>query len=56
MMDYIYRKTLTEKGYVLIPLEVGANYFANEFLNGLPSSQILISNNDKPVDLTRPAE
>ena len=56
MMDYIYRKTLTEKGYVLIPLEVGANYFANEFLNGLPSAQILISNNDKPVDLTRPAE
>ena len=56
MMDYIYRKTLTEKGYVLIPLDVGANYFANEFLNGLPSSQILISNNDKPVDLTRPAE
>ena len=56
MMDYIYRKTLTEKGYVLIPLDVGANYFANEFLNGLPSGQILISNNDKPVDLTRPAE
>lgn len=56
MMDYIYRKTLTEKGYVLIPLEVGANYFANEFLNGLPFGQILISNNDKPVDLTRPAE
>ena len=56
MMDYIYRKTLTEKGYVLIPLDVGANYFANEFLNGLPSCQILISNNDKPVDLTRPAE
>lgn len=55
MMDYIYRKTLTEKGFVLIPLEVGANYFANEFLNGLPSAQILISNNDKPVDLTRPA-
>ena len=56
MMDYIYRKTLTEKGYVLIPMEVGANYFANEFLNGLPSAQILISNNDKPVDATRPAE
>jgi len=56
MMDYIYRKTLTEKGYVLIPLEVGANYFANEFLNGLPYGQILISNNDKPVDATRPAE
>ena len=56
MMDYIYRKTLTEKGYVLIPLDIGANYFANEFLNGLPSCQILISNNDKPVDLTRPAE
>lgn len=56
MMDYIYRKTLTDKGYVLIPLEVGANYFANEVLNGLPYGQILISNNDKPVDATRPAE
>ena len=56
MMDYIYRKTLTEKGYVLIPMEVGANYFANEFLIGLPYGQILISNNDKPVDATRPAE
>lgn len=56
MMDYIYRKTLTEKGYVLIPMEVGANYFANEFLIGLPHGQILISNNDKPVDATRPAE
>ncbi|MBQ9747512.1 MAG: SDR family NAD(P)-dependent oxidoreductase [Clostridia bacterium] len=56
MMDYIYRKTLTEKGYVLIPLEVGASYFANEFLIGLPYGQILISNNDKPVDATRPAE
>ena len=31
-------------------------YFANEFLNGLPYGQILISNNDKPVDATRPAE
>lgn len=50
MMDYIYRKTLTEKGYYLIPLEVGANYFANEFLNGLPSPQLLISNSDKPVE------
>ena len=56
MMDYIYRKTLTEKGYVLIPLEVGANYFANEFLNGLPYGQVLISNADKPVDATRAAE
>ena len=56
MMDYIYRKTLTDKGYVLIPLDVGANYFANEFLSGLPYGQILISNNDKPVDATRPAE
>ncbi len=56
MMDYIYRKTLTEKGYVLILMEVGANYFANEFLKGLPYGQILISNNDKPVDATRPAE
>lgn len=50
MMDYIYRKTLTEKGYYLIPLEVGANYFVNEFLNGLPSQQILISNSDEPVE------
>jgi hypothetical protein len=56
MMDYIYRKTLTDKGYVLIPMEVGANYFANEVLNGLPYGQVLISNNDKPVDATRPAE
>lgn len=56
MMDYIYRKTLTEKGYVLIPMDVGAGYFANEFLCGLPYGQILISNNDKPVDATRPAE
>jgi hypothetical protein len=56
MMDYIYRKTLTDKGYVLIPMDVGANYFANEILNGLPYGQILISNNDKPVDATRPAE
>ncbi len=56
MMDYIYRKTLTEKGYVLIPMEVGANYFANEVLNGLPYGQVLIANNDKPVDATRPAE
>ena len=56
MMDYIYRKTLTDKGYVLIPMEVGANYFANEVLNGLPYEQVLISNNDKPVDATRPAE
>ena len=55
MMDYIYRKTLTDKGYVLIPMEVGAGYFANEFLNGLPYGQVLISNNDKPVDATRPA-
>jgi len=56
MMDYIYRKTLTEKGFVLIPLEVGANYFANEILNGLPCGQIMIANNDKPVDATRPAD
>ena len=44
MVDSIYRKTLKEKGYVFIPLEVGANYFANEFLMGLPSRQILITN------------
>ncbi len=54
MADYIYRKTLTEKGYVLIPLDVGAGYFANEFLNGLPYGQILISNNDKPVAANLP--
>ena len=49
MMDYIYRKTLTEKGYVLIPLDVGANYFANDFLMGLPSPQILINNTGEPA-------
>lgn len=49
MMDYIYRKAMTEKGYVLIPLEVGANYFANEFLMGLPSAQILINNSGVPI-------
>lgn len=56
MMDYIYRKTLTEKGYYLIPLEVGANYFANELLNGLPSPQILISNSADEVDTQKPAK
>lgn len=55
-MDYIYRKTLTEKGYCLIPLEVGANYFVNDLLNGLPSPQILISNSAEPVDENKPAE
>ena len=50
MMDYIYRKTLTERGYILIPLEVGANYFANEFLMDFPSAQILINNSGTPVD------
>ena len=50
MMDYIYRKTLTERGYVLIPLEVGANYFANEFLMDFPSAQILINNSGTPTE------
>ena len=50
MMDYIYRKTLTERGHILIPLEVGANYFVNEFLMGLPSTQILINNSGTPTE------
>ncbi len=50
MMDYIYRKALTERGMILIPLEVGANYFANEFLMGLPSQQILINNLGTPTE------
>ncbi len=47
-MDAVYISTLKEKGYILIPLEVGANYFANDFLMGLPSAQILINNTGNP--------
>ena len=47
-MDSLYISTLKEKGYILIPLEVGANYFANDFLMGLPSTQILINNTGNP--------
>lgn len=47
-IDELYINTLEEKGYILIPLEVGANYFANEFLMGLPSTQILINNTGNP--------
>jgi NADP-dependent 3-hydroxy acid dehydrogenase YdfG len=43
MMDATYRKALKERGHILIPLEVGANYFVNEFLMGLPSRQIMFS-------------
>lgn len=43
MMDKTYTKALLERGYVLIPLEVGANYFANEFLMGLPSREMIIT-------------
>ncbi|MBP3609942.1 MAG: SDR family NAD(P)-dependent oxidoreductase [Lachnospiraceae bacterium] len=47
-LDAVYISTLKEKGYILIPLEVGANYFANDFLMGLPSAQILINNTGNP--------
>ena len=43
MMDKTYTKALLDRGYVLIPLEVGANYFANEFLMGLPSREMIIT-------------
>ena len=46
--DSLYIDTLMERGYILIPLEVGANYFANDFLMGLPSTQILINNTGNP--------
>ena len=46
--DSLYIDTLLERGYILIPLEVGANYFANDFLMGLPSTQILINNTGNP--------
>lgn len=47
-LDAVYISTLKEKGYIMIPLEVGANYFANDFLMGLPSTQILINNTGNP--------
>lgn len=47
-IDALYISTLKEKGYILIPLEVGANYFVNDFLMGLPSTQILINNTGNP--------
>lgn len=47
-IDALYISTLEEKGYILIPLEVGANYFVNDFLMGLPSTQILINNTGNP--------
>ena len=47
-IDSLYISTLKEKGYILIPLEVGANYFVNDFLMGLPSTQILINNTGNP--------
>lgn len=48
-LDSLYITALRERGYILIPLEVGANYFANEFLMGLPSTQILINNTGSPA-------
>lgn len=48
-LDALYVDALRERGYILIPLEVGANYFANEFLMGLPSAQILINNTGNPA-------
>jgi hypothetical protein len=48
-LDALYVDALRERGYILIPLEVGANYFANEFLMGLPSAQILINNTGTPA-------
>lgn len=50
MMDYLYRKVLTEKGFILIPLNVGANYFVNDFMIGLPSAQIMISHSSRPQE------
>lgn len=47
-IDQLYIETLEEKGYILIPLKVGANYFVNDFLMGLPSAQILINNTGNP--------
>lgn len=48
-LDTLYINTLKERGFILIPLEVGANYFANEFLMGLPIPQMLINNTGKPA-------
>ncbi len=39
----LFSAILKERGFVLIPIEVGVNYFANEFLMGVPSAQILIN-------------
>jgi len=47
-VDALYIDALLSKGYILIPLEVGANYFVNDFLMGLPSAQILINNTGNP--------
>lgn len=51
-LDSMYTGALKERGYILIPLEVGANYFANEFLMGLPATQILINNTGEPANRT----
>lgn len=51
-LDSMYIDALKERGYILIPLEVGANYFANDFLMGLPSAQILINNTGDPAKRT----
>ena len=48
VMDALYRKVLSARGFVLIPLQVGAQYFANEFHSGLPSAQVMISNAARP--------
>ena len=48
-LDALYVDALKERGYILIPLPVGANYFANEFLMGLPSAQIMINNTGNPA-------
>ncbi len=43
-LDALYVHVLQEKGYVLIPLEVGAAYFVEEICAGLPEAQLLINN------------
>lgn len=48
-LDSMYVDALKERGYILIPLEVGANYFANEFFMGLPCTQMLINNTGEPA-------
>lgn len=47
MVDDTYKKILAERGFILIPLKVGANYFKNDFIKGLPSTQIMISHSAK---------